>query len=387
MSMTAPNLLRQLRRGAPLLLLVLIPLGLRAAQQRRPVEVMSHTLTAGELTREVFGRGAIESEREAALGFDLSGRIAEVLVEEGQRVTMGQELARLELDQARAELDVASSTVAASRAALSRLSADESRAQIALQAATRERARAEALLRASAIPQLELDAAQDRERLARAELDRVLAQRGEASRAIGVARSGADARQATLTRATLLAPFDGVITRRLKEPGDTASVGATALRLVDTERVYARAWIDESALGALAEGQPATLTTPDGRTLRAEVSRVGVEADRQTHEILVDVKPLDAAGRVAIGQRADVWVRVATRQDVVRLPLAFIQRDADGALFVNIDDAGKIARRDVKLGMSGRDAAEVEGLAAGTVVLRAVKPGAALPLSRPWVAR
>jgi HlyD family secretion protein len=384
MSMTAPTLLKQLQRAAPLLLLVLVPLGLRAVQQRRPVQAIAHTIEAGELTREVFGRGAIESEREAALGFDLSGRIAEVLVVEGQRVTMGQELARLDLDQARAELDVASSTVAASRAALARLAADESRAQIALDAATRERARTQALLRVSAIAPIDLDTALDRERLARAELDRVLAQRGEASRSISVARRGADARQATLTRATLLAPFDGIITRRLKEPGDTASVGATVLRLVDAERVYARAWIDESALGALAEGQPATITAPDGRTLRAEVSRVGVEADRQTHEILVDIRPVEPMGRVAIGQRADVWVQVETRADAVRLPVAFIQREGD-ALFVQVDDAGKIARRAIKVGLSGREAVQVEGLAAGELVLRAVKPGAALPLGRPWV--
>jgi multidrug resistance efflux pump len=37
-----------------------------------------------------------------------------------------------------------------------------------------------------------------------------------------------------MVRATLLAPFDGLITRRLREPGDTVSVGSTVLRIVDT---------------------------------------------------------------------------------------------------------------------------------------------------------
>jgi hypothetical protein len=194
MSMTAPTLLKQLRRAEPLLLLILVPLGLRAAQQRRPVQAIAHTIEAGELTREVFGRGAIESEREAALGFDLSGRIAEVLVVEGQRASGPGGRRCCAQAQARSRRSICTSRRIASGW--------------------------------------------------RAELDRVLAQRGEASRSISVAR-----RRRAPTRATLLAPFDGIITRR-----DTASVGVTVLRLMDAERVYARAWIDESALGALAEG-------------------------------------------------------------------------------------------------------------------------------------
>ena len=74
--------------------------------------------------------------------------------------------------------------------------------------------------------------------MARAELDRVLAQRSEATRGIDVATGGAEQRRVAMVRATLLAPFDGLVTRRLREPGDTVTIGSTVLRIVDTNRVY-----------------------------------------------------------------------------------------------------------------------------------------------------
>src|SRR5690606_23853713 len=120
--------------------------------------------------------------------------------------------------------------------------------------------------------------------LLRADLDRVLAQRAEATRGSEVASGSAEQRRVTVLRATLLAPFDGLVTRRLREPGDTVTIGSEVLRLVDTEDVRVRAWVDETTLPRLREGLPAEIRLP-GRdeTVRARVTRVGWESDRQTH--------------------------------------------------------------------------------------------------------
>jgi HlyD family secretion protein len=98
--------------------------------------------------------------------------------------------------------------------------------------------------------------------VARAELDRVLAQRSEATRGIDVAAGGAEQRRVAMVRATLLAPFDGLVTRRLREPGDTVTVGSTVLRVVDTHRVYVNAAVDETVLALLATDQPAAIFFP-----------------------------------------------------------------------------------------------------------------------------
>ena len=71
--------------------------------------------------QEAFGRGTIESQREAAVGFDLVGRLSDVQVDEGDRVALGQALARVETDQAQAELRSARTSVGASHCARVRL--------------------------------------------------------------------------------------------------------------------------------------------------------------------------------------------------------------------------------------------------------------------------
>ena len=123
-------------------------------------------------------------------------------------MSLGQELARLSLDQARADLRTASSGVAAARTSLQRLAAEERRSRAVFEAAEREERRSHELLGKGAIARNELDAAQDALRIARADLDRVLAQRVEATRSIDVAEGGATEREVTVLRATLLAPFD-----------------------------------------------------------------------------------------------------------------------------------------------------------------------------------
>jgi hypothetical protein len=174
---------------------------------------------------------------------------------------------------------------------------------------------------AGAVPDQQRDEASDRLRVARAELDRVLAQRSEATRGIDVAAGGAEQRRVAMVRATLLAPFDGLVTRRLREPGDTVTVGSTVLRIVDTNRVYVNAAVDETMLPLLAVGSARRdLLSGRGCAVMGRVTRISWEADRQTHELLVEVTPERLERRVAIGQRADVRVEVARREQVPARP-------------------------------------------------------------------
>ncbi len=352
-----------------------------------PVRVEVVRLERGTVTEEAFGRGTIESQREAAVGFDLAGRLSEVLVDEGTRVTLGQELARLETNQAQADLRTAQTGIGAARASLKRLAAEEERAQALLAAAEREATRTQALADAGAVPAQQRDDAGDRLRVARAELDRVLAQRSEATRGIDVATGGAEQRRVAMVRATLLAPFDGLVTRRLREPGDTVMIGSTVLRIVDTNRVYVGAAMDETMLPRLAVDQTAAIFFPGTATaVTGRVTRISWEADRQTHELLVEVTPNRLERRVAIGQRADVRVEVGRREQALRLPIRMVHHDDTGA-FVYADRSGKIALVRPRLGLTGSDEVEVlDGLAEGDAVLAA--PGAAvtLPLGRRWVA-
>jgi len=382
------KLLGLLRRGTWAAALVLVALVVAWFRVWSPVRVEAVRVDRGPVVQEAFGRGTVESQREAAVGFDLVGRISEVLVEEGTRVSLGQELARLETNQAQADLRSAQTGVGAARASLQRLAAEEDRARALLSTADREATRMGGLFALGAVPGQQRDEASDRLRVARAELDRVLAQRSEATRGIDVASGSAEQRRVAMVRATLLSPFDGLVTRRLRDPGDTVAIGSTVLRIVDTTRVYVNAAIDETLLPQLASDQLARIVFPGSAApVAGRVSRVSWEADRQTHEVLVEVTPDHLERRVAIGQRADVRIELTRRESVLRIPARMLHQDESGT-YVLVDRGGKIAVVRPTLGISGSDLVEVaDGLAEGDTVLGPAAAGGALPPGRRWVAR
>ena len=383
-----PRIRRLVTRGTTLKLAgaTLIIGGLAYVLWFHPVRAHSYRVARTEVVREVYGRGTVESQREAQLGFDLVGRLRHVLVDEGDTVTLGQELAGLETNQLDADVSVARSTVSVSRATLSRLRAEEKKAREALAYARVEEERARKLLPSGAIASERVDAAEQTTRTARAELDQVLAARKEATRAIGVSSGGVAQKRATVLRADLLAPFDGLIVRRLKEPGDTVAIGTTVLRLVDTSELIVRAWVDETTLHELSEGQPVRVQLA-GQPLGAQLGKVleiGREVDRQTHELLIETTLPQTPAHVAVGQRADVRIEVKRKSDVVAIPLAFLQRDGVDT-FCFVDQDGRVERAKVEVGLTGSRLVEiVDGLRPGDQVLRAPQPGARLALGKRW---
>lgn len=351
-----------------------------------PVPVHPIVVDRGDVVREVYGRATIESRREVQLGFDLVGRISDVLVDEGDRVKLGQVVAHLAPEQLNADVHAASSGVPLARAAMARLAAEERRAQATLTFAEQEAARMRSLTASGSVSPRDLDLAEQQLSLAKAELDRVRAAQTEAQKQIAVASGAAESKTATVTRAVLVSPFDGIVIRRLKDPGDTVVAGSTVLRVVAVDRLWARAAIDESMLAELRDGMPAevTLLGETGEPIKGSVDRVGREVDRQTHEVLVDVLLAQLPTPLAIGHRADVHIAIERRSNVTRLPLSFLRSDASGA-FVFVSHEGRIEHAGVKVGAVGRDFVEVtSGLQPGDTVLDGLTPGEALAVGRRW---
>jgi HlyD family secretion protein len=350
------------------------------------IPVRAQEVSTGDVVVEVFGRGTIESRREVQLGFDMVGRISDLLVDEGDRVKLGQVLGHLAPEQFAADFRTASSGVTLARAAIARLQADEHRATATIAFATAEESRIRSLAASGNMSTRELDLAVQQLELARAELERVRASRDEATRQIGVASKTAESRSVTAARAALVSPFDGIVVRRLRDTGDTVTVGTTVLRVVATDALWSRAWVDEAALPQLREGQPVRvrLGSDAKPSLLGTVDRIGREVDRQTHELLVDVLLTALPPRVAIGQRADVWIEVDRRKNVQRAPLAFLHREGDKA-FCYVSREGKIRRLPVILGALGNEDFEVTTpLPPNDLLLDALDAGALLPEGRRW---
>ena len=261
----------------------------------RPLIILLAAAIAGGIWSYLGSRGAEESNqlllygnidiREADLAFNNSEHIDKLLVQEGDRVHKGQLLATLHRERMQAEVAAAEARVAARKAVLARLETgsrpEEVRQAQANVAAARAKLvdaqitfeRTQNVYKEQAASKQALDDAEAGLNTARADLKVVeealaLAVEGPRVEDIEEARAMLKADEAQLALALevlkdteLYAPADGIIRNRILEPGDMASPQTPVFTLALNNPVWVRAYAPETALGKLAPGMAADVST------------------------------------------------------------------------------------------------------------------------------
>jgi multidrug resistance efflux pump len=221
--------------------------------------------------------------REVQLAFTESDHIESILVQEGDKVSRDQVLARLHRTRLQASRDEARAMVTAQEKVLARLEAGsrpeeiaKARADVAAAAAqaqtTRDTHTRQQSLLAKKLTSPETvdvargaaDAAAAQAKAAEATLDLVLA--GPRREDIAQARAELEARRAALALAEerladtiLSAPAAGIVRDRLLEPGDLATPQSPVLTLAMIDPVWVRTWLPEPDLGKIAPGMKAEI--------------------------------------------------------------------------------------------------------------------------------
>ncbi len=293
-------------------------LGVLAWQRTRPLGVETWTVDRGPVVREAFGTGLLESVEQVERGFELPGRITQLAVDEGDVVRAGQVLAEVDATELEAQLGVADANRSLASLSTARARADLERAKALRERAREDLERAERLAQAGVIPPAERDALGTRLATAEADVRAALATRAQLGQGVTVASRSREVTASLAQRSKLRSPIDGFVVRRARSVGDHAQVGQWVFRVAE-ERLKVRAWLDESVIAELATEQTArvVLRSEPERAYQGRVTRIAREADRQTHEVLVDVELTEVPQRFAIGQRADVYVQTAARDQVV----------------------------------------------------------------------
>lgn len=338
-----------------------------------PARVVHHTVTTGTVSADVLGTGTLEARTSAVVGPKIGGLIVNIVVDQGDRVKAGALLFELEDDDLRQQLGIADAEVAAAAATLDRLRSARRKAGAVLRQATANHGRVEILVANKTLSQQELDKAVEALSIATEDAATADAAILEGERRLNAAERSLAYQRARLRDTRIEAPFDALVVRRDRHPGDVVTAGSSVLQLVSTAQMWITAWVDETALTRLAEGQPARVVfraEPD-IAYAGVVARVGRETDRETRELIVDVRVAKLPATWAVGQRAEVYIEVARRADVTMLP-ADLVLERDGVPGVMVDVDGKAEWRDVSLGLRGRDSVEItNGLRAGDSVVRA----------------
>jgi len=221
-----------------------------------------------------------ESTNDAYLGADsvtvapkVAGYVAELKVQDNQRVKAGDVLARIDprdyqtaLDSATADLESARATAANIDAQLEEQQSTIAQAQAAVVFSEQERKRYADLARtgvgtAQRQQQTEADLAQRRAALsaAKAHVDVLQTQRRQAEAAIAAKTAALEQAKINLDQTTLTAPVDGVVGDRTVRQGQLVQAGTRLMSVVPTQNIYLVANFKETQTGRMAPGQTVTI--------------------------------------------------------------------------------------------------------------------------------
>ncbi len=340
-----------------------------------PTPVTVHTVATGEVRGEVMGTGTLEARVKTTISPRIQERLAEVLVDQGDAVKSGQLLARLDDAETKQQVAIAEAALVAARATVERVKSDEARAQAVLRQAQLDHQRSIELLAGKITSQSDFDKTAETLHVAEADLKRAQAANVEAESQVFTAEKTLLYQREHLAFTDMRSPYDGLVTRRDRDPGGVVVPGASILQLVATNEIWVSAWVDETAMTGLRAGQPARVVfrSEPTRNYAAEVARLGREADRETREFVVDVRVKELPENWTIGQRAEVFIETGRKANVVVMPSQFVRwRENKPGVFVN--DQGKARWRGVTLGLRGLQNMEVtQGLSAGDQIVRPVE--------------
>jgi HlyD family secretion protein len=360
--------------GVAVGVVVLVFLAYRLVWHRPPVPVIRVQKT--EIQGKVHGPGTVQSKVPVTVSAKITGILEKLYADQGDRVQKGQLLAQLDSVELRAREAAAQAARSRAQRDLARGQADLGKAQANLGLAQSNYQRDLEVFKPGYISKAAFDTTKAQLKVAESEVAASKATVTALEAAAKQAESESRAAEALHNYTRIFAPMDGLITVRKAEVGTTIAPGIPIFQMVDLDCVWVAAWIDETQIARLREGQPATIKLRSGRVFQGEVFRLNKEADTVTRELEVDVKFAQCPNPLAIGEEAEVDIATG-RQTGPAVPLSAVKAK-NGASGVWVSDNGILRFRKVTLGLQdGARTAVTEGLKAGDLVV--VNPAGLIP--------
>jgi RND family efflux transporter MFP subunit len=319
--------------------------------------------------------GYVVARLEATVSSKLTGKVKEILVEEGMRVERDQVLARLDDTTQKAQLALAQAQVQSARAGL-----QETEAQ--LRAAQLERDRLRNLAERQLTSTSSLDAAE-------ANYDALAARLEVGRENVTVSIRSAALAEDALNDMTIRAPFGGMVVTKNAQPGEMispVSAGGGFTRtgictIVDMDSLEIEVDVNEAYIQRVVPGQAVSATLdayPDWR-IPAHVIAIVPTADRQKATVKVRIGFGDKDDRILrdMGAKvaflgADISPQSNEAPNGVMISRASLQHDDNGEFVWRVNGNDNVERRQVILG-SAADRERIlitEGLSVGDTVVR-----------------
>ena len=324
--------------------------------------------------------GNIEPTQEAPVLARADGYLARRLVDIGDRVRAGQEIAEIDAPELEQQVMQAKATVQQVQASLEQAQANLQQGKADMELARVTASRTAALLEKGAVSRQEDDQNQAQYKVKQANLQAL-------EKAIQVQRSNLSAAQAGQARLEKMqsyrivrAPFDGVITQRNVDTGALVTSGTTLLyRIAQTATLRTYINVPQAFADAVHPGQPATLTASNlpGRRFSGTVARTANALDPATRTLLVEIHVPNAANLLMPGMYARVGLSTNRKEAPLLVPGEALVIRSNGAQVAVVGPDHIVHLRKVEVGRDFGDRMEiVAGLDEGAMVI--LNPGDAV---------
>jgi RND family efflux transporter MFP subunit len=355
--------------------------GVKADQGEQPARPAAVALVhRAPLSSTLTLSGEFRPFQEVEVHAKVAGYIRVIHVDVGDHVRQGQVIAVLEVPELQAELQGTDAAVRRSKDAVRRAKSDLQRADSAHEVAHLNYARLKeaSSTRPGIIAQQELDDAEAKDKESEAQVSSSQAALSEAENQLDVALAGQKQYSALSSYTSIVAPFDGVVTKRYADTGALIQAGTSSntqampvVRVAETEVFRLTLPVPESAVPQVHIGSVVQVHVQAlGRTFEGKVARFAdsVDEDTRTMHTEVDVRNQDYS--LVQGMYAEVSLTLAHREAVLTIPVQAVSRNGSESSVLRVDAHNRLEERPVQLGLEGTSSIEVlAGLREGDAVL------------------
>lgn len=325
--------------------------------QRPPMTVETAPTRRETVSEQILVVGNLIGEATVEVVPKVSGRLQDVLVKLGDRVSRGQTVARVEDREIREQVRQAEASFQVAQATVRQREADLKFALTSLE-------RSRSLFARQLVAKQALDDAEARHDAAEAQLDLSRAQ-------LQQTQSRLEELRITLANTSIESPVDGYVGRRNLDPGAYASPNSPVMSVVDLKNVRMVANLIEKDLKRVSAGTPATVEVDayPGERFSGRVARVAPIFDPATRTATMEIEVPNPTLRLKPGMYARVVLTVSTRTNALVIPRnALVDVEGTRGVFVPADDRAQF--RPVKTGIQDENRVEVtQGLDEGAHVI------------------
>ena len=301
--------------------------------------------------------GRVVSLKEAKVPAAVMGRVEKVLVEEGDQVKKGQILASIDTERYKWLANIASANVNAAQAELKSAKAETKINLVELE-------RMNSLKNSSAFNASKYDKLQNQNTALLAKEEIVEAKLNSAIQEENIAKQN-------LSRATVKAPFNGIIELKMVELGEAVGLGFPMFQLISDTSVEIQADVPSNRARILKENNEIQISTTDNIKFISKVRALGVRENSNTRTIKIHLsyENSETNRKLFVGENVNISVPLGPGQEALTVHKdAILKREGMSLVYVVKEDSAQI--KPVKLGDGvGERFIVLSGIEAGDLVV------------------